>query len=216
MDGTLVDTEPYWMRAESELIGSWGGTWTEQDGLSVVGFGLPDAAKVFQSHGVDLPVEQIIQTLTDRVIELTRVEVPYREGALDLLRAVRAAGIPTGLVTMSYRDFADVVIAAIGPELFDVTVTGDEVAATKPDPAPYLRGAELLGVDARTAVAVEDSRPGVASAVASGAAVIAVPLHVQLPESPDYALWDGFAGRGLDDLLAVHASRAARTSGGVA
>ncbi|TPW76222.1 HAD family hydrolase [Schumannella soli] len=207
MDGTLVDTEPYWMTAESELVSAWGGSWTQEHALQMVGLGLPDAARILQSHGVGLSADEIVATMTARVIELTRAEVPFRPGARELLRGLKDAGIPSALVTMSYRDFADVVIEAIGADLFAATMTGDEVEHTKPHPAPYLRGAELLGVDVRTAIAIEDSRPGVASAVASGATVVAVPLHVELPESHEYTLWDGFDGRGLADLLAVHAER---------
>ena len=64
MDGTLVDTEPYWMRAELELIREFGGTWTEEDALQVVGAGLWDAAAVFQRAGVDLPADEIVERLT--------------------------------------------------------------------------------------------------------------------------------------------------------
>ena len=44
MDGTLVDTEPYWMESEHELVEAYGGTWTDDDARSIVGFDLLDAA----------------------------------------------------------------------------------------------------------------------------------------------------------------------------
>ncbi len=56
MDGTLVDTEPYWLNAEEELIAAWGGVWTREDGLQLVGSGLERSALIFQSRGVDLSV----------------------------------------------------------------------------------------------------------------------------------------------------------------
>ena len=37
MDGTLVDTERYWMAAEEELVESFGGRWTHEDALGLVG-----------------------------------------------------------------------------------------------------------------------------------------------------------------------------------
>lgn len=210
MDGTLVDTEPYWMSSETELITSWGGTWTHDDGLSVVGMGLPSAARIFQSRGVELPADEIVDILTDRVMELTRAEVPWLPGARELLAEVRDAGIPTALVTMSMRRMAVMIAEAIAAEAgveqaFDVVVAGDDVSAHKPDPEPYLHAARLLGIDIADAVAIEDSGPGVASAVASGARVIAVPLHIVLPESPAYTRWENLGGRGLDDVLRVRA-----------
>lgn len=213
MDGTLVDTEPYWMVAEQELVAAWGGVWTHEDGLQLVGQGLWESALVFQSRGVALSEQEIIDALTDRVLEQIAEHVPWRPGARELLAEVRGAGIPTALVTMSIRRMADRIASALDVELggpaFDVVVAGDEVERPKPHPDPYLRAAELLGVDIRDCAALEDSEPGVASAVASGATAFAVPFHVPLPPSPAYELLEnGLEGVGLADLLSVHASRA--------
>jgi HAD superfamily hydrolase (TIGR01509 family) len=212
MDGTLVDTEPYWMVAEEELVSRWGGVWTHADGLQLVGQGLWESALVFQSRGVALTEQEIIDALTDRVLEQIAEHVPWRPGARELLAEVRDAGIPTALVTMSIRRMADQIAAALEVELggpaFDVVVAGDEVERPKPHPDPYLRAAELLGVDVRECAALEDSEPGVASAVASGATTLAVPFHVPLPPSPAYTLLeDGLAGVGLAELRTAHATR---------
>lgn len=212
MDGTLVDTEPYWMVAEEELVTDWGGTWTHEDGLQLVGQGLWSSALVFRSRGVGLEPQEIIDTLTDRVLSQIAVHVPWRPGARELLAEVRAAGVPTALVTMSIRRMADRVVEALERELggaaFDAIVAGDEVEHPKPYPDPYLRAAELLGVPIADCVAIEDSEPGVASAVAAGATTFAVPFLVPLPASPAYELLDaGLAGIGLDRLSAAHASR---------
>lgn len=206
MDGTLVDTEPYWLAAERRLISEWGGEWTEEDGLQLVGSGLENSARVFQSRGVGLTVDEIIQTLTDQVMEQISVEVPWRPGARELLQELHEAGVPLALVTMSIRRMAEVVIDAIGFDAFSVVVTGDEVENSKPHPEPYLRAAMLLQVDPTDAVAIEDSAPGLASAVASGAVSIGVAAHVPLAPSPSYELWTTLEGRGLDDLTAVWAS----------
>ena len=99
----------------------------------------------------------------------------------------------------------------IGMRAFDVVVAGDEVSEAKPHPEPYLRAAELLGVDIRDCVAVEDSLPGITSAVASGATSLAVPFHVVLPDSPHYTLREeGLAGFTLADLQAMHSDVMAR------
>ncbi|QEO10841.1 HAD family hydrolase [Protaetiibacter larvae] len=214
MDGTLVDTEPYWMRAEGELVTSWGGTWTHADAIGLVGNGLHASAAVLQSHGVGLSAEEIITILTDRVMDQIAEHVPWRPGARELLAEVRAAGIPTALVTMSVRRMADRIEAALEHELggpaFDAIVAGDEVEQPKPFPEPYLRAAELLGVDAADCVAIEDSEPGVASAVAAGTTTVAVPFHVPLPADEAYTLLpNGLDGVGLAALAAAHATRLA-------
>jgi HAD superfamily hydrolase (TIGR01509 family) len=210
MDGTIVDTEPYWMRAETLLVESFGGTWSHEDALALVGQGLWHSARLLQARGVALAEDEIIQGLTHSVMEQIRVAVPWRPGAMELLAELRAAGIPTALVTMSLRSLAELVVESMSFPAFDAIVSGDDVTHAKPHPEPYLRGAELLGVAVADCVALEDSEPGLASAVASGAVSIGVPHMVPIPESDGHTLWPTLAGRTLHDLFGVFA--AARTA----
>ena len=205
MDGTLVDTEPYWLQAESDMVHAAGGVWTPEDGLQLVGSGLERSALILQSRGVTLSVEQIITTLTDRVREQIADAVPWRPGARELLKELRDAGIPTALVTMSRRQMALEVAGSLGFVGFDVVVAGDDVVNAKPHPEPYLNAAAQLGVDIVDCVALEDSEPGVASAVAAGARVFALPMHIPLPPSPAYELRETMEGLRLADLGAVRA-----------
>src|SRR5204863_8249217 len=81
----------------------------------------------------------------------------------------------------------------VRPGHFRAVVTGDEVDQTKPHPLPYLTAAALLGVDVRRCVAIEDSPTGVASALAAGAAVLAVPAEVDLSTLTGVTLVDSLA-----------------------
>jgi HAD superfamily hydrolase (TIGR01509 family) len=210
MDGTLVDTEPYWLRAETELVHEWGGHWTMEDGLQLVGSSLTNSSRVLQSRGVGLEPDEIIQLLTSRVLEQLDDAVPWRPGSHEMLTAVHASGVPTALVTMSIRRMADHIAAAAGFPAFDVVVAGDEVINGKPDPEAYLRAATALGVEISDCIAIEDSEFGVAAAVASGATTLALPLHVELPESPAYTRWDSLDGRTLEQLFALHTDKVTR------
>jgi len=209
MDGTLIDSEPYWLAEETALVESFGGVWSAADGLQLVGSSLEGSALILQSRGVAMTTQQIIDHLTDRVMARIAGEVPWRPGARELLSALRDAGVPTALVTMSIRRMAEPVVAALGFPGFDALVAGDQVDEGKPAPECYLRAAELLGVDPARSVAIEDSEYGVAAGVAAGMATIAVPLHVPLPESPSYTLWPGLDGKTPADLAAVLAARRA-------
>jgi HAD superfamily hydrolase (TIGR01509 family) len=207
MDGTLVDTEPYWMAAEVELVASFGGIWTHDDGLALVGQGLWISAGILKSRGVDLDPDEIVSWLTNRVQrQLDEVGVPWRPGARELLAEVRERGIPTALVTMSVRRMAEQIVANIPFEAFDVVVSGDEVTDPKPHPEAYLTAAELLGVDPRHCVAIEDSVAGLASAVASGATTIGVPHVIPLPDTDEHTLWTTLADRTVDDLIDLSTS----------
>lgn len=211
MDGTLVDTEPYWMRAEIELVESFGGTWTHEDCLKMVGLGLWTSAAILQEAGVDLDADTIVNRLTDEVQRLLAAEgAPWRPGARELLLELRERGIKTALVTMSVERMAAQVADLLGFPAFDAIVSGDAVENAKPHPEPYLTAARALGVDAADCVAIEDSIPGLASAAAAGAVAIGVPHQVSLDAGDAHALLSTLDGVTVDDLTAVfHAATAA-------
>ncbi|QAY75005.1 HAD family phosphatase [Agromyces protaetiae] len=212
MDGTLVDTEPYWMAAEGELVESFGGTWTHEDALQLVGSGLWEAAKVFQRYGVDLPDDEIVAWLTERVREqLEEHGVPWRPGARELLQALREASVPTALVTMSIRSMAEDIVAAIPFDAFDLLVTGDEVAEAKPHPEPYLTAATQLGVAIGECLAIEDSPTGLASAASAGAVALGVPNILPLDDAPHHLLWPTLDGRTPADLAAAFITARTKT-----
>lgn len=204
MDGTLVDTEPYWMRCEYALAEKYGGRWSEDDALAVVGGDLMDSATYMREHmGIDRTPSQIVEELLDGVVALVEQEVPWRPGARELLEDLGRHDVPCALVTMSYRRFAEPVVTALPEGSFATLVVGDEVSRGKPHPEPYLRGAELLGVAPGRAVAIEDSPTGAASAEAAGCRVLVVPHHVSVPEGPRRVRRDSLAGLGAHDLGAL-------------
>src|SRR5690348_7953380 len=88
MDGTIVDTEPYWIAAEYALVESFGGTWTDALALSLVGNALPKSAAILRGHGVDMTPEDIIERLTTEVIAACETALPWRPGARELLAAL--------------------------------------------------------------------------------------------------------------------------------
>ncbi|WP_250445728.1 HAD family phosphatase [Actinotalea sp. C106] len=200
MDGTLVDTEPAWMGSEEALVVEFGGVWTPQDALQMVGLPLPDAAKILQDHGVPLPLERIGERLVAGVAAAIARELVWQPGARELLLALQAEGVPCALVTMSYRELAEAVIAQAPPGVFQVVVTGDEVEHGKPHPEPYLTAAARLDVDITRCVAVEDSRPGIASALASGARTLGVEHIVPVLEQPGLSRTDSLAKVSVADL----------------
>ena len=201
MDGTLVDTEPYWIESEIELVATHAGTWTTADAHSIVGFDLLDAGHELRTRGgVQMEAAEIANWLLDRVIARVADELPWRPGARELLAECLAAGVPCAMVTMSWRPLADAVMALAPVGSFAVSITGDEVTNGKPDPEPYLAAAAALGVDPRACVAIEDSPTGVASAVAAGCATLGVPHVVPVAAAPGLTIVDSLAGVDLARL----------------
>jgi len=185
LDGTLVDSEMYWFAEERRLVEDFGGVWTEADAFALVGRALTDSAAYIRDHSlVDLPVDEVVDRLVGGVARRIRAEVPWRPGARELLTALRAAGVPTALVTMSYRQITDAVGDALPGGAFDLIVSGEDVTNGKPHPEPYLTGAAGLGLAPELCTAIEDSEPGARSALASGAQTIVVPSVKPVPRMP--------------------------------
>ena len=204
MDGTLVDTEPYWIAAEHELVAEHGGRWSHEQALQLVGNSLLVSAGILQDAGVRLPVEEIVDFLLDRVVAAVQRHVPWRPGARELLQAVAEAGVPCALVTMSYRRFADEVVSQTDGAL-RVVVAGDDVVEGKPHPEAYLTAAERLGVPIEQCVAIEDSPTGIAAALASGARTLGVEAVVPVPPQPGLSRARSLEQVSLRTLAQLHA-----------
>ncbi|MEU4244153.1 HAD family phosphatase [Actinoplanes sp. NPDC026619] len=183
MDGTLVDSEKVWEIALHELAAWAGGTLSPKARAAMVGGSMKQSMQIFRDDlgQPDRPEEADVKWLTSRVFNLFREGLVWRPGAAELLRAVKLAGLPTALVTSTGRILVEAALDTLGRENFDVVVCGDEVSMPKPDPEPYKTAAALLGVPIDQCVAIEDSPTGVASALASGAVVLAVPAELELP-----------------------------------
>ena len=201
MDGTLVDTEPYWMACERELVAAHGGRWTEDDARSIIGFDLIEAAEVLRDRGgVDLAPEQIVERMLDGVIARVRDKVPWRPGARRLLSELNQMGVPCALVTMSWSRLVDAVLEELAPISFQAVVTGDAVGHGKPHPEPYLRAAAELGVDPTACVAIEDSPTGITAAASAGCVVLAVPNIVPIDPAPRRVVVSTLKDVSTDDL----------------
>jgi len=195
MDGTLVDTEPYWMATEEAIAEAHGGTWTHADAMQLVGNDLLVSGEYIKAKlGLAQSAEEVVELLLDGVVAQVRHAVPWCAGARELLLALHAAGVPCALVTMSYQRFVAPILEHLPPETFRVIVTGDMVDNGKPHPEAYLTAAAALGVEPADCVAIEDSPTGATSAEAAGCRVLVVPNHVPVPTGPGRVFRDSLVG----------------------
>ena len=202
MDGTLVDTEPLWFAAEFAVVEEHGGQWSEEQSVALICSDLLDAAHVLRAAGARLEPVRIVEYMLEHVVAGVRGDgAVWQPGARELLAELAAAGVPQALVTMSWATLGEAVVERLPAGTFAAVVTGDRVDRGKPHPDPYLLAARELGVDPADAVAIEDSRTGLASAVAAGVPTLVVP-HIQpIDPGPGYRVLDSLAGVRAADLL---------------
>jgi HAD superfamily hydrolase (TIGR01509 family) len=204
MDGTLLDSEKVWDVALDDLATWLGGTLSPAARTRMVGSSLGRSVAILHSDlGIEADPESSGAFLTHRTAELFRTDLVWKPGAEELLVAVADAGVPAALVTSTHRRLTEIALDTIGRDYFAAIVCGDEVRRPKPHPDPYLRAGELLGVDPRCSVAIEDSPLGMTSAEAAGCAVLAVPSEVVIEPSANHTVWPSLAGRTVADLAAL-------------
>ncbi|WP_410576938.1 HAD family hydrolase [Amycolatopsis sp. lyj-108] len=175
-DGLLMDTEPCWSVAETELFARRGLPFGPDEKALVIGKSLPAAAdamaKAFGEPGGGAEIADELLRLVTEVVTAKAEAVP---GACELVE-LTAAAVPVAVASNSPRALLDAALSRGGlSAMFPVKLAADEVAAPKPDPEMYLTACALLNVEPADALAFEDSMTGLRSARAAGLPVIGVP-----------------------------------------
>jgi HAD superfamily hydrolase (TIGR01509 family) len=202
MDGTLIDSEPLWLKAEIEVMAEVGCHWDEQDQINCLGGPAERTERYMQERSQNIkPYGYFINRLHEVMRARITNELDLIPNALSLLKECKDAGIKTALVTASSRDLMTIVLKRFPPGTFDVVVSGDDVEKSKPDPAPYLLAAKQLSVDILKCLVLEDSLTGVQSGLSSGAKVIGIPHLVQMSEHPNLRVISSLDEITLSDIL---------------
>ena len=185
VDGTMFDTETLstngWLHAGKVT----GYERTPEQFQELTGKSLEEDIRLFQDwFGEDVPYWDIRKVRTAYMEDFIEANgVPLKEGLLPLLELLSKQQIPLGIGTGTARADAEPRLLKSGIlSHFSAVVYGDDVAHGKPAPDVYLKAAELLSVDIRHCLVLEDSIPGIQAALASGAHVIAIPDQIPLSE----------------------------------
>ena len=171
MDGTLLDSTSSVERCWDKLALAMGidrDTASFQHGIpsvATIRATLPDAteAEVLAWNRFHLRLE----------VEDAGSSTPI-PGVFALLSALDDAGTRWGIATGCQRELGVARHAAAGIPRPEVFICAEDYAKGKPEPDPFLRAAEALGVDIVRTIVVEDAPAGVAAGIAAGALVIAV------------------------------------------
>ena len=181
MDGLLVDSEPQWLIAETELMADFEYKWTTTDQNYCLGGPLTRVGQyMFEKSGKKESPEFFTRSVVERMTQKLSAGAPVLPGALELLLELKSNSIPTALVSASPRVLVDAVLNNLKNHTFKFSLSADDVKNAKPDPEAYLKAAEILGVEISNCLILEDSPTGVKAATTSGAFVIAVPHFVEV------------------------------------
>ena len=207
MDGVLVDNRVWHTRAWHDMAARLGLPFDEER-FTTEFFGRTNPAILRGLHGYDLPPadgERLAEEKEALYRALHRGHVEPTAGLVPFLEALRADGATLAVATSAPRANLDFFMGETGLRgYFQILVDVDQVKKGKPDPEIYLLAAKALGRPPRRCVAVEDSLPGVSSALAAGMKIVAVTTTHAASElaAADLAVAD-FRGLAPADIRAL-------------
>jgi len=204
LDGLLIDSEPFWRRAEMEVFATVGVTLTEAETRQTMGLRIDDAVRHWYERRPwrgTTPAE-VERAVTDRVAGLIESEGSPMPGALDVVELCRRRNIPMAVCSGSYAVVIEAALDRLGLSASMAAWHSAEWEPLgKPHPGAYLSTAAKLGVDPTTCLAFEDSFNGAISAKAARMRVVAVPE----PSALDSPRW-GFCDLVLASLASFDAA----------
>lgn len=180
MDGLLLDSERLYSQAFREACEAHGQEMREDVWLRCIGTTDATSRQILAAgFGPDFPLETVLADWRLRFNALQQEGIDPMPGVVELLRQLHDWRVPVGLVTSTARRLAGhKLYQARLADYFSIRVCGGEAQSGKPDPAPYLLGTTLLGLDPAHCLVLEDSANGVRAAVGANAQVIQVPDQV--------------------------------------
>ena len=185
MDGTLIDSEPFWLEAEIELMARFGFVWDEDNQAHCLGGPLDRVGEYMNDlAGRPRSGAYFTQEVISLMAEKLKAGAPFMPGACELIAVIEQWSIPMALVSASPRILMDAVLANMEHTPFGVSISADDVVNVKPHPEGYEKAARFFDKAPRDCLVIEDSDAGVSAAVASGACVLAIPQLVKIQESP--------------------------------
>jgi len=184
MDGLLVDSEPLWLIAETQMMAEYGYQWLESDQAACLGGPLDRVGKYMSDLvGGKRDGESLTTEIIERMVEKFKGDLPFMPGAIELITDLQAHGVELTLVSASPRSLVDAALSNFEVNPFVRSISSSDVKVSKPDPEGYLLAATSGGHDISNSLILEDSLTGVTAAKASGAWVLAVPHLVPIEKS---------------------------------
>ena len=206
IDGTLLDSEPWHQRATIAVCRSHGYEMSDAQYASTLGIAFPEFyARLHAAQPMPVSFDEWAGAITDHYIARIQ-QVEPRDGAFALVEAFAARGLRQACVSNSGRRAVEANLLFMNIPHFEFAISRDDVVNGKPDPEPYLRAAERLGVPPAACAVIEDTPTGARAAKTAGMLTVAWPQHGHLVfDMADHIVthpaeldWDALCAMGME------------------
>ncbi len=185
-DGIIVDTEPLHYKSFQRVLAPLGMEFTWQEYVDTyIGFDDRDAFReAFKTNRKDLQVEELHSLISRKASVFQEVildGVSAYPGVVELIKHLRSKDIPLAICSGALRSDIETILALLNlKSIFEVIISADDVASSKPDPECYQMAFDKLSetrkksIDKLSTIAIEDTPTGITAARRAGLQVCAV------------------------------------------
>ncbi len=204
-DGVVVQSEPLHKKTFMEILSPYGVSVSDERWYSE--FAGTGSRHIFEVLLKEYGIREDVSAMVERRkgIYESRVrggELKEMPGVREFLRALRALGIRTAIVSGSHRSNVNAALETLGlGGYFDLIVSGDDIKLRKPDPGPFLLAARMLGLAPAECIGIEDSRSGIIAVKAAGMTLVCIQSHPSVDASGCSRRLKDFVGVRPQDLL---------------
>ncbi|TQD26131.1 HAD family phosphatase [Methanolobus vulcani] len=179
MDGVLVDSMSDHAEAVQHIFDEIGVEMDKQDIYEREGERTVDIMRfLLQKGSGDASQFDVLNIVERYIAEFNRIaEFKVFEGMLECLTGLKDK-FNLAVVSGSDRPIVYDIIESEYPGIFRELVTADDVQRGKPEPDPYLKAIEMLGISSHEAIVIENAPMGVESAKKAGLCCVAVPTYL--------------------------------------
>lgn len=184
-DGLIMDTEAPVFRMWAEVFSEWGlPPLTKEIYITFIGYGRNDNIKQLGELFPDINPEELFNACATRARDyLENNPIRTMPGLFELLDYLEELGIKKVVATSSRYPNAEMTLKKCNVfHRFDAIISGDMIERTKPAPDIFLKAAEVMEVEPKDCLVLEDSIAGIQAAHAAGIPAIVIPDMVPIPD----------------------------------
>jgi HAD superfamily hydrolase (TIGR01509 family) len=177
MDGVLVDSEPFIIKAIIQAFAEFGLKITAQDFHPFTGTGEKNCVRgIAKNHNFPIDIEKATTRTYDIYLELIRGNLRPLPGAKEFITECKRLGKKISVATSAdmRKAAGNFTELKIPPETFDAIIYANNVKHTKPAPDIFLLAAEKMCVDPKDCLVIEDALSGIQAAKAAGCRSLAI------------------------------------------
>jgi HAD superfamily hydrolase (TIGR01509 family) len=177
MDGVLVDSEPFIIKASMQMFAELGLKISHDDFYPFTGMGENRfIGGVAEKYNFPVDIQQAKKRTYDIYLEIIKGNLKPLPGAKDFVNQCRRLGKKIAIASSADMRKVQGNLAAlkIPAEIFDAVVVGDDVKNKKPAPDIFILAAKKLGLDPKDCLVIEDALSGIQAAKAAGAKCLAI------------------------------------------